>query len=254
MEKQKRYYTLDLIIFICSILILLHHFEQVFDIRFRYLDLNHSSFYFGYLVELFFIISSFLSSEKRKISTDQSFRSYFRHKIIRLYPMCFLSITMILVINFLSIFINGYSLITDGLGIWKLFNNYLLIFSGWIYESDSLGLNNPLWYICVLLLCYILFYFFTYISRKKNWPLTYIVIFFLFLSSWSYRHNIDLPFFNSSSLRGYQAFFTGVLLYMVYEKIQLKNRCFFSCVSFWHHTSSSTSLPLISLLMISIRS
>ena len=65
-EKSEYYYTLDLLKFALSLLIFVHHFQLISEIRFSVINFNDGRFYFGYLVELFFVISGFFVSKKQK--------------------------------------------------------------------------------------------------------------------------------------------------------------------------------------------
>ena len=59
MEK-KRNYSLDFFKIIATILIVFHHYQQILSIEFGEINFYGGKFYFGYLVEFFFLISGFL--------------------------------------------------------------------------------------------------------------------------------------------------------------------------------------------------
>lgn len=71
--------------------------------------------------------------------------------------------------------------------------------------------NNPTWYISVLLLCYIVFYLLTYLGKRWQIPHTYLFVFMVLLGCGAQTYGLNLPFLNGSSCRGYYAFFFGVL-------------------------------------------
>ena len=70
----QRIVTFDLMKLFMSLIIVLHHFQQVTGIRFEYINFSGGKFYFGYIVELFFMISGFLIVksfvEKMKIKSN----------------------------------------------------------------------------------------------------------------------------------------------------------------------------------------
>ena len=55
MKKRNR--ELDFIKVIATILLVLHHFQQIMNVRFSYINFFGGRFYIGNLVEMFFIIS-----------------------------------------------------------------------------------------------------------------------------------------------------------------------------------------------------
>lgn len=57
MQKDIRWSELDFIKIVATSLIVCHHFQQVLEVKFEYINFFYGSFYFGYLVEMFFIIS-----------------------------------------------------------------------------------------------------------------------------------------------------------------------------------------------------
>jgi len=52
----------DLLKIISATLIVFHHYQQVFQVSFEYINFCGGRIIFGFLVELFFIISGFLIS------------------------------------------------------------------------------------------------------------------------------------------------------------------------------------------------
>ena len=139
-----------------------------------------------------------------------------RKKIRRLYPMAVLSvlcITLLMLFDFFAFgrFENG--LIPD---VFKFFNSTLITFSGGAVKVGR-GINNPLWYVSVLMLCYIVFYCLLQISEKNGIKEIYLFILVCSLGIGIHDYEISLPFLNESSGRGYAAFFYGTILYYIYK-------------------------------------
>ena len=224
MEDRKHFVSLDILKFICAIMIVFHHFQQVFEIRFSFINFSGGKFYFGYLVELFFVISGFLSGLGKKKTKEKSFLSYFISRYLKFLPMCTISITAILFLDAVNYLIYGVILTEDGIGVWKVFTNYTLTFSGTFFGSDILGFNNPLWYVCVLLQCYII-YFIVVKSAKEDRTLYIFAL--ICLSSYWLMSNRGLaltwiPSTYFELFRGCTAYFLGVLMYEGYVSLDGK--------------------------------
>ena len=227
---KKRIVTLDIIKFICSILIVFHHFQQITGAVFESINFKGGKFSFAYVVELFFMISGFFCAYTYK--DEESFTSYFLRKIKRYYPMAILSIIVIVFIEGINYLLFGTPIKTDGLGIWTIFSSLTLIFPQGITVLEGLGINNPLWYLGVLNLCYILFYF---LNKKINEDkiLKYILVVFLMLGFRT--HEINIPFFTPMTIRGYIPFFIGIVLCYAYtnnEKIVSSNKTLIAMIVF----------------------
>lgn len=86
---QKRDYSLDFIKIIATIIIVFHHYQQVTGVIFdRGINFYNGIFYFGYVVELFFIISGYLMFDYiEKIYSGLDFKNFFTKRFIRIFPM-----------------------------------------------------------------------------------------------------------------------------------------------------------------------
>ncbi len=58
---DKRVYSLDALKIIAATLIVFHHYQQFTETEFKYINFYSGSFYFGRLVELFFLLSGFFT-------------------------------------------------------------------------------------------------------------------------------------------------------------------------------------------------
>ena len=86
--EYKRKSLPDIIKIICTVCILFHHYQQLTGTFFyRGLNFYGGRFYFGYLVELFFIMSGWVMvSYIEKIKDKMSFPAFFSKRAIRLLP------------------------------------------------------------------------------------------------------------------------------------------------------------------------
>ncbi len=227
-KNRKHYDLLDLYKFIAAILIICHHYQQIFGVKYAVLNFYGGRLYFGYLVELFFVISGFVAMNsltgKQQISTDISFRTAvtkeIKHKALRIYPMTILACLFSLAVA---------CCYKSVLGAWPGHTNYgsprviieslLLVFRGWP-KLELHGINNPMWYLCVLLLCYLIFYISNYICRKlKINYLVFIIAAYVFIEFGKYFPILKI-IFSGDAKRGYEAYFLGVLLSIVIPHIK----------------------------------
>ena len=163
---KQRYYNLDLIKVVASILIVFHHYQQLSGAVFDGVNFfGGGRFYWGYLVELFFVISGFVMASSN--NQEKSIIRRFVEKCIRIYPGTILACTAAIVIAYTGYFLHGEFLSTsvDYMSVGTIIASYTLTFCGWCFNS-GLGINNPTWYLCVLLLYYILYYVIEFISQK----------------------------------------------------------------------------------------
>lgn len=220
MKNNNKIQGFDYIKIIAASLLVFHHYQQVFECKFAGINFYGGHIEFGFLVELFFTISGYLTLYSEK--TNFSGWKRFVHKLSRIYPMVFISI---LVCLFLKTLI---SIITNGtlIELWNLktlIANFALLFAGYPY-FDMLGINNPVWYVCVLIQCYILYYIFEFIFKKLNINskihirlITYEII--VVLAVVTHHYGI----LNEASFRGIVSFSIGIVICSVNWLLSNKN-------------------------------
>lgn len=216
---MKRYLgNLDIIRFICGALIVMHHYQGLLHIRFSGVNFwggNDSGWSFGYVTELFFIISGFLAVYSKDY--DKMDLYYLRNRFLRLFPMALLSnLTYLFVVVLYSV-ISGQDMYMEHYSGVQIFCSLLLMGRGWIVDFAP-PFNGPMWYVNVLLLCYILMFLVEKSITKLclNKIMTYmgivataVVLNYLMLY---------FPFFWSCNARGYISFFMGVIVAYVFCK------------------------------------
>lgn len=232
--KPQQYYKnqiLDILKFFSAILIAFHHFQGTVGGKLKLFNFFGGSFYFGYLVELFFLISGILIYKYIKlIDNGMNFKDFFLRRFLRYSGMVIVSVIFYECVIFIC---NQYTNINPQFPVYgrpkcSLFYSIITAFSiqcGWCFEYDAWNyVNAPLWYISVLQFCYIAFYFLTYISRKININVMYIYIAVITVAIGVRTYNICLPFINTNISRGIVAFFTGLIIVEIKNKIGLNNR------------------------------
>ena len=197
-----RYHNLDALKFFAIIIICFHHYQQSTGVKFNEINFYFGRFYFGYLVELFFILSGFVIGLGSKNNPSISFKSFLGKRIIRLYPMCILSTLLVLVISIMrKVFLHD----KINFGLWYWFCAFLNL------RVKVILPNNPLWYISVLILCYIIYYCILFFSKKYNINENYFFLLVILLGIIIKNKNIQLSLFDSQCARGYICFFGGGL-------------------------------------------
>lgn len=88
----------------------------------------------------------------------------------------------------------------------------------WGGLRDGAALNDPLWYVCVLLVCYVLYKFLLQIANKRNLPLTCLFAIPIIIGIAALQYGIEWPFLSWHAARGYVAFFLGIELYCFIQK------------------------------------
>lgn len=215
MAKQ-RDYVLDALKVLATIVIIFHHYQQVCDVYFeRGINFYRGFFYFGNVVELFFIISGYVMFPyvKELSLGGISFKEFYMKRFLRVFPVmacgaigyeCFLTIYNRLYQS------EGSSWFGEIPNLWGTVISSLGIQHGWGLPDKFV--NYPTWYISVLLLCYIWLYILIYIGNRLEISYRYLFVFMIFVGIGTITYHIDLPFFQGQTGRGYCAFFWGLLL------------------------------------------
>lgn len=239
MNESSRKRALDFLRVIATVIIVFHHYMQVSGkfprCNFSFYD---SDFYFGYLVEFFFVLSGFFTfGYIDKFDKGYKFKDFWIKRYLRFAPMLFAtSMAYFLLHSVYSSLFNKPWLISYP-KIWEVFLNTLGIQAGWLIDVGILNyVNYPLWYISVLLLCYLVFYLVTWFAIRSKLPrfTSYLFIFIvgvviricLILELFDF-----LPFLNAHSTRGFCGFFLGVLIGFILDKKKLDIKDYILIVS-----------------------
>lgn len=226
-SKRRNLDTLDLIKGLSAIFIVFHHYQQSFNCVFQGPNFYGGRINFGYLVEMFFIISGFLTALTTRESVEdfrQLFRS-FSHKLKRIYPMTTIVLLFTLSVKSIDATILGdYGKLQEMWSAKAILANFLLLFRGWPGLS-MMGWDNPLWYLCILIQCYLVFYGIRLIcgaltNNSKNEfqrGASSILWIFVITVLTVFRKLVEIDVY-----RGIQAFGIGVCCYQAYIQISKK--------------------------------
>ena len=217
--KPTYYPSFDLLKFFCAILIVLHHYQMVFGFWLEgRLNFNNGYFYFGLMVELFFIISGILSENSFYRSPLSSFTSFFSKKYMRFFPMCFITVTIYTLLQWIGVSLNGAFFLEQPVSIWYYITSSLLISTGWGTTELGTLANSPIWYINILLICYICHFFIKKIASHFNVSVIPFYIFMIILGINLHPCELKIAFLNYDCATGYITYFIGCLLFQLVSR------------------------------------
>lgn len=206
---DRRYFAgLDGLRGIFCIGIVLYHISGIFQFAFSKW-LNPIYEYGGYLGNyIFFMISGFLIAYAHQVNIREktyTFACFMKKHLIKVYPAYLLSnITMMLVIK-------------EPLTAPRTASTLLMISNGWFSGTDT-PYNFPAWFLCVLFICYGLYFGVGSISRK--YPKLYLPLCGAFVIWGMVLEACDwnVPLNYRTCGEGYLNFFLGALLAEIYVR------------------------------------
>lgn len=214
--ERDRLYFLNLFKFIASVCIacMLHYHDHLlpsYELTFPFTE--NRLFYFltthsWCFVELFFMISGLLFSQVYIPQIEDNrynIKTFLGNRIVRLYPLAIITSLYMYVIQIVLDRCVGHPWSSQGnISLWNLLVD--MMFCGKFYGITN---NSPLWYVPVLLLCYVIAFYLTKLQKISGggWMVYIIpVVLGLAMKMTAYQ-----GFFNNTS-RGDICFFLGVIL------------------------------------------
>lgn len=217
---KKRYLgNLDLIKALAAVGIVFHHYQQISSVRLGgAIEFYGGRFVFGYLVELFFIISGFLT--EYTCQEKAVFRFWITGKIKRLFPYAFLACVFSLLTAAVYFYLTGQQLFGMSYSLPVILTSLFLVHTGWIREFSP-AVNNPTWYLCILILCYLLYWMVKkgILSRHIESCVFVLLALLAVPAYYAVTHGVsDIPFFRINNIRGYGSFLTGCALCRFWQR------------------------------------
>lgn len=222
---KEKIISIEILRFISSFLIVIWHFQNFFLPFFFRTEIHISeikkifnplySYDLGSLaVKIFFCISGIVFA-KVYLMKKTSFKDFFIKRFSRLYPLHFLTLFLVVILQFCHQNIFGRYAIYFNNDLYHLYLNIFFL-NGWGYEK-GFSFNGPSWSISVEIILYFLFYLLMNYFKKSNKILVLIIFILIFF------HYTDI--FNSRITFYGIFFFAGVLIYKIYitKKIILLN-------------------------------
>lgn len=215
--KTQRLTNLDIIKMLACLSIIFHHFQQNTGLTLPYINFYGGSFDWSSTVELFFMISGFLAVRTDKAGEKGIFKAFVK-KYLRFLVTVIPAGLLAAAAAYAVYFKTGGWLSGISYTPWKVIKGLLLIDRGW-FGTDGLTLNNPTWFLSILLFCFALFYAiklfcarFDPLKAEYFYAAAVAVYFLLF----RFAGFFYLPFFNPEMYRGAIPFFVGCLLCKIY--------------------------------------
>ncbi|MCR4715769.1 MAG: acyltransferase [Lachnospiraceae bacterium] len=208
-KSKERLYNLDWLRFFASVIIVIHHFQQITGAE--YLAIFGS---FGWVTELFFIVSGFLAADN--YDKKKTFKEYIIPKYAKFIPMCWLTMTVFAGIVFSYYAYTGEWIDNQKYDLATVITSYLFCNQGWLIDF-SVGLNNPIWYIDVLILCYILIFVINKYARSTLARLIIYILIVVAVYLAVFVFSFRTYFFWWSTQRGLIGFFLGAVFQKIYK-------------------------------------
>ena len=222
--RSERIYSLDVLKIMATVTIVFHHYQQVFEVSWP-TGINYYGgelFSGGYMVELFFMLSGFFITDYIPAIQNGkiSFGQFMKRRWIRLLPLVAISGAVFEVIVWWGNTRGSTYLESWGfhVSLWGWLVNALGIQAIGMFPNPCI--NNPTWYVSVLIWLYAIFYMIAWASgRFKSNPIWgYVGMIFLGFCI-SYKQ-WTFPFFCFGGMeRGYYSFGGGVTLSIVCNKL-----------------------------------
>ncbi len=202
MESTKRFIGLDGLRAIFCIGIVIYHVNAPFDAAFsKWLEPVYK--YGGYFGNyMFFMLSGLLTAFHYKykiINQECNFRSFMAKRIVKIYPLYFFS-------NLFALILGGT--IPDAK---RIITTFLMISNGW-FDGKDMPYNFPTWFLCILILQYILYCAIGKVSTRIPQLYFALCVFFMIWGMLLVTRDWNVPFNYKTCGEGYMNFFLGVLL------------------------------------------
>ena len=178
----------------------------------------YSEFFFIYsknAVELFFMLSGFLTAYhyRTKIASMKPFEYMKKHYGKLIIPSVIVTFWA-LANAFLTLkYVPGSEEFVSQVTPLRVVLSALMVNTGWVtsYNQTQLPINSTMWFVNVLLLCYIIYYVICKLAKKN--ALYMILCGLMVILGWiCLDHSPKLPFLWALDGRGYATFFLGALL------------------------------------------
>ena len=219
MQAKSRIYSLDVLKIVGTVLIVFHHYQQYLEVCYASgVNYFFGQFFFGNIVELFFLLSGFFAWHYvGKIRDGLPLSQFFGKAWLRFAPFLALGAlgSGLLHMIYQKLFYEPF--LDTSLSLWNMLKAALGIHSGWMFAPQE-PINGHTWYISVLLLCYVILWLLVRLSQKKEIPLTWLFAGMALLGIVLWETKCALPFLCGSDARGYMSFFFGLLLADFLEK------------------------------------
>lgn len=243
---MKKINGLNIVKIMACIIVVCHHYQQFLNCYFEgKVNFFNGNFYFGFIVELFFMCSGILAYHglKEKNFNLPSFVNYMKAKFIRFFPMCFLSLLFLFMMQWILYFVTGSAILWEVPTVSDFILSIFFLDKG-VGLDKFVPATHITWYISILLMLYALFYVIVWLRNEKKINIGCVSFLLVITGIVIWIHEDDLlfknyPFLNSDFARGLVGFFSGILVYILLDSIPKVSKIY-----------AYIGLPLIVLSMI----
>lgn len=231
--KGKRYDQFGIVRFLMGVFIWIKHYNTLLirdnGITFEIVDFPTLEKILAYIVTFaieiggrfpicFFALSGLLifRGYKRKIASKSiTFEEYLSKRVFRLFPTMFMSIILMSIGQWIWFYTYREWWTGRNNDLWHTFISLSGVSVG-TFSNTMDTVNGPIWYISVLIICYILFWIITKLEQKY---VCGVKVYFLpiLVGIAILDYEINLPFLTYTCGIGYVGFFVGVLLAYLME-------------------------------------
>ena len=234
--KENKVSSIEFLRFFAALMVLLWHYQHFylpynffFEINifdniesnqpfYNYLFLFYKYGYRG--VDLFFIISGYVFSYVYINDSKEniSLKSFFLFRFARLYPLHFLTLFLIMLLQSYSLNLYNDYVIYNNNDLKHFILNFFFI-SGWGFEKGP-SFNGPVWTVSIEIIAYSIFFYLA-LFRKKNILFKIIlIIFFLLIYRKIFKDNSIINF---NIINYLILFFQGVIIFFIKNKFKNQN-------------------------------
>ena len=180
----------------------------------------------GYLmVDLFFFLSGFFSCVnygQRIHDGGVGFIEYCKRKVIKFYPLMIITAIVSTIIQVLGLaIINNAGTDVNVQSLTGVVLSFLGLQTGY-FNDGGVYANPPAWYLCILFLCYLIFYG---IKKIKNESISnFAIVVWMVFGCAIMLKPLDHFLLFSSNGRGYMGFACGVIFAILYHRRGTRNR------------------------------
>lgn len=176
-------------------------------------------------VELFFIVSGFCMAMayKNKICS-MSASEYILRRTRKIMPLYWITAVVAFLIYQLCLTQSEQIINVAGCFDADVSTLFFAVFgmkTGWITGAGMY--NGPAWFVCVLLLCYLIYYLIAKTQKYGKEHYIFLVFLWLIIGLTGSIHQYNVPFLYDCTCRGYIGFSMGLLLYEIYFIIPKTN-------------------------------
>ena len=215
MGECERAYGLDFVKTVATLAIVLHHYQQIHYAYFEHgINFYYGRFDWSFMVELFFSMSGYVMyAYVERIQNGLEFGRFFIKRYLRFFPLMLISVICgVLVISisetryglYWNCRMDSASIIAAALGLHATTRNTYV--------------NNPLWYIGVLLVCYIVMYCLVRVANRLQIACHILFLIMTGIGVYIYCRGFDLYLVNTRTGRGFIAFFVGLNIAGFFQK------------------------------------